>query len=558
MPEGLEGLAGEAIEKELGNGLSEFLSKFSEGQGYYKTARDVLSKSESGKVLLDHLDNTVIPQSHKTAEAYFNAAKGSVPASLPKNIRGQKLYDLAKDAKSKAFGDVRATYLGKNDEVLINALHSATKEKGPNYGNMATDSIEAFFHSAGDPIPVPGKSTSIAGYRTRKVPSTVDITKKISLSDVGISPVGKYRSPTQLENGIKNVVGWMNAPLIAIPHMGQVAALIFNNGIKNVSKAVFERFQMSEGNEADVLFKSIQDSGVLFENMMYQFKADGSSAGIFDKMFHYPGFNWVRRQSLVLGALTGKEAIIDAAERVVKDPSDKWAKFTMEKLGLKSKDFARNDFRLKPEDIERAMFSEANRSIRITRELDVPWKWQESQVSRLAFHYKDFAYSYGRMLGNGFSNAYKYGGAKQLAKTIGIFATVFPLVGEAVHSMERGALLKNPLSRDHPGDYTAGDVLAEYISALGYAGSLGIFNSLWRAGAYNYGKGWLEGPVAGDIEDLTIGPAVHSYKAIKYYSEGDSYKAQKQIQSGAREVVSKLGWPGRIAADKLLKDPDKQ
>jgi hypothetical protein len=541
---GLSSIAGDVVEREASEGIGNFLSRFADGQGYFKTARDILSKSEAGKILLEHIDNTIIPQSRKTAQAYFDAASSTVSKSLSGQAKNKAIYDIARESKMRAWGDVRQTYLGKKDEVLISSIYNATKEKGVNYGNMMADSLNIVFHDAGESFKLPGKDITLPSWRTERVKLSAGA-KGISLSDVGIREKALFKAPEQLEKSIKNTIGWMYAPLIAIPHMSQVGAILLDSGIKATAKAVFDYGSIQMG--ADHIFQGVLRSGTLFDELSYEMKADAAGKGIFEKMFHFPGFNWVRRQELTLGALAGKHAIIEASEKYARDSSDKWAKYGMEKLGLKAEEFEKNDFQLRPEDIERAMFKEANRSIMITRELDIPWKWQESAWSRLAFQYKDFAYRYGRFLSSSVANAYKYGGPTELAKTILILGTVFPALGEIVHSMENVATTKNPLHRDNEGS-------DEYFSAFGYAGGLGIFNSMWRAGMYNYGKGWLEGPIMSAAEDVLVGVPTHVYKAGKYLQEGDTYKAEKQMKAAGREVFSKAGWPGRIIAEQL-KDP---
>jgi hypothetical protein len=542
---GFSSLAGDVVEKEAGEGISSFLSKFSEGQGFYKTARDILSKSEHGKILLDHIDNVVIPQSRKTAQAYFDAGSANIPKTITGDARKKALSKLSSEAKAKAWGDTRSTYLGKKDEVLISSIYNATKEKGANYGNMMADSLSTVFHDAGESYKLLGKDVTLPSWRTERVKLDPRMQKGISLSDVGIREKAQFKSPQEFEKSIKNAMGWMYAPLIAIPHMSQVGGILLDSGFKATAKAMYDYFQIHTG--APSIYEGVLKSGVLFDELNYEMKADASGAGLFEKMFHFPGFNWVRRQELTMAALAGKHGITDAAERLGRDSDDKWARYTMEKLGLKYDDFVKNDMQLKTNDIETAMFKEANRSIMITRELDVPWKWQESIGMRLAFQYKDFAYRYGRFISSTVSNAWKYGGSKEVAKTLFVLGTVFPAMGELVHSMENASRLKNPLHRDNEG-------AAEYFSAMGYVGGLGIFNSMWRAGMYNYGRGWLEGPTFSTVEDLTIGIPVRAYKTEEAYREGDTVKGNKQLKSLGREVFSKAGWPGRIIAEQL-KDP---
>ena len=539
---GFEGLAGEVLEKEAGEGIGKFLSKFEEGQGFYKTARDILSKSETGQVLLKHLDDVIIPQSRKTAQAYFDASLSSVPKTVTGKVRANVVSKLSREAKTKAWGDVRSTYLGKKDEVLIKSIHDATKSHGQNYGNMMADALTYVMHDAGESYKLPGKDVTLPGWRTERV-KLAPGEKGISLADVGIREKGKFTSPEAWEQNLRIAAGWMNAPLIAIPHMSQVGATLLDSGFKATAKALADYGKIING--ADDIMAGVMRSGVLFDEMHYEMQQEARGAGLVEKLFHFPGFNWVRRQELTLSALAGKHAAIDAVEKLTKDSSDKWAKHTIEKLGIKFDDLAEKGFKLTQSDIETAMFKEANRSIMVTRELDTPWKWQESAMARLSFQYKDFAYRYGRFISSGLWNAAKYGGPTEFAKSLSIYLTVFPAFGEIVHSMENIASAKNPFQRDSKSNEE------EYFSALGYAGGLGIFNSLWRAGLYNKGKGFLEGPTASNIEDFTFKPAIRAAKIYKALDEGDTYKAQKEAIGAAQDLTYKLGWPGRMIANQI-------
>jgi hypothetical protein len=518
------------------------MSKFEGGQGMAMTARDILQKTEPGKIMLDHLDNTVIPQSRKTMQAYADAGVKALPKNLTPEARTKAIANIYKEAKVKGWGDVKSAYLGKKDEGIIKTVYEATKIGGRIHGDNVADALTYVLNDAGDAFKVKGKDVMAPGWRTRRVLQDAEGKGGISLSDVGISPKAKMTNIEGWERNLRELSGWMNAPLIAIPHVGQTAAVVLNTGVKATARALADYGAVINGSE-DIL-AGIMKSGVLFDEINVDMQRQARGLGLFEKLFHFPGFGFVRRQELTISALSGRHALIDAAEKLARDTTDKWAAHVANKLGVQVSELAEKGFKPTEDQILTAMFKEANRTIQITRELDVPWKWHESAWSRIGFQYKDFAYQYGRMLSTTFREAYKYGGATQLAKTIAVFVTLFPAMGEMIHSMENLAQFKNPFQRDYTG-------MAEFFDALGHVGGLGIFYSLWRSGLYYKGKGFLEGPAVSNTLGTAMTLGYHGIKAGEALLEGDTYKAKRQAKEAARDTLFKLGWPGRIASQLL-------
>jgi hypothetical protein len=539
---GVGKVIGELAEKEAPELIDRFLSKFESGQGLAMTARDVLKKTEPGTIMLEHLDNTVIPQSRKTMQAYADAGIKALPKNLTPEARTKAIAKIYEDAKVKGWGDVKSAYLGKKDEGIIKTVHDATKAKGVIHGDNVADALTYVLHDAGEAVKVKDKYVMAPGWRTRKVMQDVSGKGGISLADVGIRPTSLMTNVEPWERSLRTLSGWMNAPLIAIPHIGQMAGVLLNTSVRATAKALADYGAIING--ADDIMAGVMKSGVLFDELNYDMQRQANGLGLFEKLFHFPGFSWVRKQELTISALSGKYALLDAAQDLARDHSDKWARHVVNKLGIQVDELAEKGFKPTDEHILTAMYKEANRTIQITRELDVPWKWHESAAARIGFQFKSFAYQYGRMLGTTLQESYKYGGPKQFAKTLTVFATLFPAMGELIHSMENLAQFKDPFQRDYKG-------MTEFFDALGHVGGLGIFYSLWRSGLYYKGRGFLEGPVVSNTLGTAMTLGYHGIKGTEALLEGDTYKAKRHAKEAARDTLFKLGWPGRIASQLL-------
>src|SRR5580765_70000 len=510
------------------------ITKEEGAQNWVRSMKAVLNKSETGKVMADFLEKTFEPEVKRSAQAN---AEFKIKNGVPKHI-------AYKDAGLQAFHDTRKAYLGKNDEGIIKFVDTVRKKEGLARANNLADAMNIYFHDGA------------AYWRKTKVQGLIGSNvkgKPLSLADVGITGHSTYTPPKEVEKNLKAMMGWMYTPLIAIPHVGQVGNIILDNSFASTAKAMsdYSGAVAKYGNKAELFFKDVIDSGALFDEFNYQAQEDAKGGGIARTLFHHPGFNWVRRQEITLAALTAKHAANEAAEKLKFDGGDKWARYTLQKLGINISELGEKGYNLTPEDIKNAMFNGANRTIFLRSELATPYAWEESRVARIMAQYKHYAFRQGSFIGNVLWNSVKEGGMGQTLKSLGLLSVMFPAIGELVKSAEQGAQGQDPFARDKKGT-------AEYFDALGHAGGMGIYQSLFRAGMWNYGRGYLEGPLASTAEDIFIGLPTHIYKGVKYTLDEDDDKASRQWKAAAKLAVSKLGIPGRIIGSQLKNEKDTQ
>jgi hypothetical protein len=470
------------------------------GLGYIKSSRGVLESKPIGKVMSEFLQNEFEPGVKKLGQQYL---EHKINAGFPPE-------QAAREAVQEAWHDTRKAMFGKNDEALIKFVHSATKQHGIIYGNNVADVMSTYLRD------------QQSYWRRAKLP----IMNKTSLADIGINANAEYRPPKEWEHSLRSTMSWMFTPFIAIPHLGQFANVILDTSFKDVAVGTSELF--SKVNRQQFMNTLIR-SGALFDEIRFQMIEDAAGGGIVRKLFHNPGFNWVRRHEIMVAAAAGKHAAQDAADRLVSSSGDKWAEFTLRKLGIDPAKIFNQGGQLLPEDIEKAMLREADRTIFFRSSLETPWKWEESAMSRMVFMYKHFLFRQGNFIRRSFMEAAKNGGPSEVLKTALTFGTLFPVVGEIVHSLENAAHLESPMKRDKK-DALMG---SEYVDAMGTAAGLGLFYTIMRASQYNGLKGWFAGPILSTAADVASIP----------------YKLEKGNTRGAvKTVLTKMGVPGRVIA----------
>lgn len=508
--------AGEAIAKDFVKGFTGAAEV--EAPGFYRSARALLDKTDIGKVWGNYLEHTFKPEVAKTGQQLLThkIASGIAPKQA------------ALDAGWEALHDTRKRLIGPNDEALIKFIHTATKKEGVIYGNQMADAMSVYFEDTGN-------------YWRHNAIKLTPGAQPIDLKSVGIRQTVKYTKASEVENQLKRSLSWMYTPLIALPHVGQLSNIILDNSIKDVAQGVGEYF--SKGITKRQFQQDLLDSGTMFEENRMQILADAQGGGLMRKLVDHPGFSHVRRVEISVAAATGKHAAINAAEKFNR-VQDSWSGHTLAKLGINPQEVLRQGGALSPEQIQKAMYSEANRTIFMRDALQTPWRWEENIGMRLNSQYRHYIFRQGRFLSEVFKNSYKFGGGSQLTKAIATYAIVYPVFGEIVHSLENLATAQNPFHRDSKTWYGEG------FDALGHSAGLAIFYSMWRSAQYNNGAGFFTGPALNTVIDVGMG--IHD---IAHTNSHGRWKPK--WQSAAHRFVSKAGIPGKIIAPMLKKKKRK-
>lgn len=515
---GFKGLAYDLADKVAGDfvrGFKGFATEETGAYGFARSAEALLNRSPQGKTFSEYLKNTFAPKIGQMGQQILDT----------KIAAGMNPEQAARESSREAYQQARKLYIGNKDEALIKMVHSVGKTHGSIYANAVADAMSVYFSDAG------------SYWRKRKIPVYPGATQSIKVADVGVKGLAEYRAPGDIEHNLRRAISWMYTPLIAIPHTAQVGNIILDNvntPVKAVARAMKEYF--STGVTRQKFTADVIRSGALFDELRYQIMEDANSkgtGGTLYKLFNHPGFGFIRRQEISMAAVVGKHAAMEAADRLSANPSDRWARHALNKLGVDVNQLAQNGYNLTQDDIYKAMYNEANRTIFFRDRLQTPWRWEESFVARMASQYRHFQFRQTKFLVEAFKDAYKEKGSVGLAKAIGTFGILFPVFGELVHSLENMAVGHSPLERD-PKSQFGGN---EYIDALAHAAGFGIFYSISRSGMWNGGRGFLEGPLLTTAEDILIG-IPRDVKQGKY-------------KQATRKLVSKFGAPGRFIGEQM-------
>lgn len=505
---------GEVLGKDIIDGWGGFLKGESGDAMASKFARSgesYLNKGKSGQVMTEFINKTFEPEVRKTGQMYLQGNLGA----------GMKPDDAARQAVKDAWMDTRKKYFGKNDEVITKFIATATRQNGVPYADTAAAILNGYFRD------------STAMWRVRGVQFPGQQAKTV-LTSMGIGRQSSYKYVSENEAKLRSAISRMLTPLIAIPHTAQIANVVLDASIKDTAKAFGEYF--AGGVTKQKLMRDVIDSGALFDEIRYEMFDLAKGGGVVRKLFNHPGFGAVRKFEITIAAATGKHAAISAAIDLMKNPNDKFAMYTLGKYGINPVEALkemRATGQLTDKMLESAMYQGAERTIFFRNALKTPWGWEESFLSRMMAQYKHFMFRQGKFLYENFKNAYEYGGMKEVSKSLAVYATLYPMFGELVHSTENFVTTQNPFKRD------THDPVKEYLDAMAHSAGFGVWYGMYQSSMYTGGKGYIEGPAAGIMEDIVLGA---SRDIVKHHNK-----------QAARKVISKFSWPGKIASN-LMKE----
>lgn len=529
---------GDAVSEAAGkmfDGWGKLFEKDGSGFGLGRSGDALLEKSRAGRRMRPYL-NEYEQEARKAMMANMkNPAK--VNFSAPPDLLRKQILDASKDA----WHTTRSAYFGKHNEAWIKMIMAARSERGPVYADTMADFASVYLHDQ-------------ASY-WRQHQLTFAPGLKVSLTDLGIRAKPKYVEPEEFEKMLKTNLSVMYTQGIAIPHLSQIGNALLREGVPAVSRALAQWTKaMVMTGHPDRAFADLIASGALTDEFMFQALSDAKTPGasFADKIMHAPGFGWTRRQFITLTGLAGKNVAETSAYELSQGKNIKVAEFKLRRVGIDPARLRQQGFKLTNEDIQRAMYNAVNSEMFLHSERYTPWKWEENWPMRFMFMYRRFHFRQGAFIGKTFYDAYKMGPA-ELAKTIAVFGTFFPVAGWFIHQLQRAILLQgpqNPLKSKE-------EFMKEYFEGLGFAGGFGMYYTLYREGMRNYLRGGLEGPLFSTVDDMRSGVG-HIIQGFEDYGAGEDEKGDTQMRAGARLIISKFGIPGRAIAAHIKKAKEDQ
>lgn len=379
------------------------------------------------------------------------------------------------DANNAAKKSARAQVFGAKDEAIIGVLKKAQEQGGVIHANNIANHLSMQFGTT---------SGAAEPFRVRA--------KKMGVSIAHIE--APFSKTSKFEKNVRNAMSWSFTPRIAIPHLSQILNSTVSNGVSSTVKAISEYI----GNPEE-FGKMVQKTGAFEEELFHVTK---NLDNWFSKLFHQPGFNWVRKHQIAVSALAGKHSAMDAFEELMSNPKSLKAKIQLTHLGL-NPDTLREAGKLSQDDLEKAMYRGAADTMFFrSAGGGSPFKWQQDGFKRAMWWYKDFLFNQTRFMKEAIKRDFRKGNAEGI-KTIAWIATAFPVVGEVIHSLENAATGNNPFARPEEDKFnTPGVGKNEYIDAVAHAAGLGMGYSIMRAAKRNGLADYFAGPLYSTGMDL--------------------------------------------------------
>ena len=449
------------------------------------------------------LDNIINGQNGKRAVSNIsNPLLQIQTGKLPVQERWQRW------AESAAQGISHNVYFGPQDQQLAKVIEHTLKINGKVSANNVADFLDVYFKEA----------SSTRAYR--------DIE--------GIRNRAGYSPTTDAERVVKKLSSYILTSKIAIPHATQLVNTMQNSGIINTLKAVNERLT-----NWPAIRDFVVHSGAFQEQLAREWReAVQGKPSLFQRMFHQPGFDWIRARQVEVSALAGRFQAKEAAEKLL--GGDARAENTLKRLGIDVAKF-RQAGGLTPEMESQAAYNAAQQAMFSRSPLNTPFMKEASPFARMINLYSQYHFNMFRMLYQGSQAAYKEGGLAGVTKFLGKLAIIFPIAGEFVTLAENGLYRRNLDKTDiEPIGVKPIDM---YLNALVHASAFGVIYSIGRANSRQL------------VENYTVGPLFSTL--INTMTDGVDALRGKDKKPIERDIMKRIPVVGSTVSGTVLPYEDK-
>ncbi len=301
------------------------------------------------------------------------------------------------------------------------------------------------------------------------------------------------------------------APMIAINHMST-----FFNYSQAPLQAIYKGLA-SAGNDE---IKQLADASAVLTSQHFSMLSDelnlesgkfASKTGrpevarLYGKIFHNPGFNFIRNAQLKLGAAIGYHSALYWADTAAK--GDKRALMELKEMGLDPVAILKQKGQLTEDDKIKAIWHFVNNRTFISRPLDRSLTATRSPWTRMLTMFHGYVTSQQRFMRRELAKMYQAGDYVGIARFAGTVGLMFPVIAPMLKGVEVFARTASPteaaqgIQQDyttlaHPEDI--GHFTSEYLDMLSYFGSWGVMHSFITAAHGDRLALALIGPTGGD------------------------------------------------------------
>jgi hypothetical protein len=492
-----------------------------------------------------------------------SSASGELLKADPKNAT-LSIQQMTQKARGQASLLAKTQVFGENNANLVGDIMPLYENGNPTLHSHADTMLNILANQFHDTIESEGVKKSI---------TKLDIKKAITLlyrqegkelpgyiKNFNVSHV--YEKSNEIEKFASQRVRWYLAPMIAINHMSTFF---------NYSQAPLTAIMKSMTQMSDPEIKQLVESSGIFGSQMHhilnseieaRFGIISSKLGkpevgvLWDKLFHNPGFNFVRNMQLRTAAVIGYHSALYWAEGAMK--GDKRSIAELKELGLNVGDILKRGGQLTTEEKSQAMFYFTNNRAFIDRTMDRSLLATKNPWTRMLtmFHgYVTFQQAFMRRELQKMLDSGDYVGIARYAGTVGLlFPTVAPMLKSA-ELLARTASLKQAsqsLEDDYkklsnPGE--TAQFTGEYLDLLSYFGSWGTMHSFLNAAHGDRLALALMGPIAGS--------AVRTGQDVINYATKPAKGGRRNIKPLAKDVLQQtIPGAGSIIGNQLFPPKD--
>lgn len=521
---------------------AEAISKLSRSE-LFASMEHVVSQTEAGKFYAKTLKNVAEPAIDKNL-ADLTQKWHAAPA-------GMKPYEL-REIPGMARSAVKNQIFGKGNVNMMPLLQAVEQQGGKIAAEHLADAHNVYWREA---------AQEGSSWRQRAVNKTgVDIS-----TNTAYTPVKKTDAFFS-EKGLKNFSRSVNLAFITIPHAAQpILNGVVTNGWINTMKALGEVIKDGPTAKAVAMRNVAMGQEMLYEAMATENKAGAKLPTRIWKTIANPLgelgiFNAERRFGIVVSAVGGKHAAIEAAEKFfASGGTDKEFELQLKALGQEPANVMKQGGILTTSDMERAAYRSADRVMGMRSPLETPLGWEKNAAARLMTTYKPYGFRSLRLHTQVLHDAMRSGGWAKVSGLIGAYTLAFPVAGELIRGVMNAATLRNPLepTEDQKKAYFMGN---RYIDDIGMAMGLHTIYAITRAATFNKLTNFAAGPIFSTVSDLTqdaIQIAMSSSTARRTASQN----RMTHVKQLTKDVLRQTGAPGRIInahAFKSKKPKEKQ
>ncbi len=320
-----------------------------------------------------------------------------------------------------------------------------------------------------------------------------------------------HEKSNALERFTSRRVRYFLAPMIAINHMSTFF---------NYSQAPLEAIYKGLASAGNDEIKQLADASAILTSQHFSMLSDelnlesgkfSSATGrpevarLYGKMFHNPGFNFIRNAQLKLGAAIGYHSALYWADAAFK--GDKRALIELKEMGLDPAIILKQGGKLSENDKVKAIWHFVNNRTFISRPLDRSLTATRSPWTRMLTMFHGYVTSQQRFMRRELAKMYQAGDYVGIARFAGTVGLLFPAVAPMLKGAEVFARTASPATavQGVEQDYTALEhpenlegFTSEYLDMLSYFGSWGVMHSFVTAAHGDRLALALIGPTGGD------------------------------------------------------------